>query len=92
MPLAHRPLGELVTALAAKQPTPGGGGAAAVAAAIGAAAARMSAAYTTLKKGVESGAAATAQELITELDAVAVTVISRQLDNLAKQKPLQPFY
>jgi len=76
MPLAHSQLGELVTALAAKQPTPGGGVAAAVAAAIGAAAARMSAAYTTRKKDVESGAAVTAQELIAELDAVASTALA----------------
>jgi formiminotetrahydrofolate cyclodeaminase len=63
-----RGLAEFVTALAAKQPTPGGGGAACVAGAIGIAAARMSAAYTTRKKDVESGAATHAQELIAQLD------------------------
>jgi methenyltetrahydrofolate cyclohydrolase len=62
------PVSEFVTALAAKQPTPGGGAAAAVGAAIGSAAACMAAAYTTRKKDKESGAAAAAEGLIGTLD------------------------
>jgi methenyltetrahydrofolate cyclohydrolase len=65
---ATLPIAEFVKQLCAKQPTPGGGAAAAVGAAIGAAAAQMSAAYTQRKKDVESGAAATGQELIRKLD------------------------
>ena len=66
---AQQQIGAFVTALAAKQPTPGGGAAAAVSAAIGAAAAAMSAAYTQRKKDVESGAAEKAVALIGKLDA-----------------------
>lgn len=60
-------LGQFVTALSAKQPTPGGGAAAAVSASIGAAAAQMSAAYTQRKKDHESGASEKANILISSL-------------------------
>jgi len=60
-------LGAFVEALSAKQPTPGGGAAAAIGAAIAAAAAEMAANYTQRKKDIESGAAASAQELIAKL-------------------------
>jgi formiminotetrahydrofolate cyclodeaminase len=73
---SHRGVADFVTALAAKQPTPGGGGAACVAGAIGMAAARMSAAYTTRKKDVQSGAAAHAQELIAQLDTFAAVALA----------------
>lgn len=66
--LESQPVSAFVTALAAKQPTPGGGAAAAVGAAIGAAAAAMAGAYTTRKKDKESGAAAAAETLIATLD------------------------
>ncbi|KAL3779213.1 hypothetical protein ACHAWO_012857 [Cyclotella atomus] len=71
-PTKSLPIDQFLTALAAKQPTPGGGAAAAVAAAIGNAAASMAAAYTTRKKDVESGAAAMATELITSLDVTSL--------------------
>ncbi|KAL3802621.1 hypothetical protein HJC23_011945 [Cyclotella cryptica] len=67
-PTKSLPIDQFLTALAAKQPTPGGGAAAAISAAVGAAAASMAAAYTTRKKDVESGAAAKATDLITTLD------------------------
>ena len=60
-------LDQFVSALAAKQPTPGGGAAAAVGAAVGSSAAQMAAQYTQRKKDVESGAAAKAQALIETL-------------------------
>lgn len=60
-----------ISALAAKQPTPGGGAAAAIGAAVGAAAAAMAAAYTNRKKDRESGAAAAAEALIATLDTTA---------------------
>mmetsp|Transcript_20077 Transcript_20077/g.24820 ORF Transcript_20077/g.24820 Transcript_20077/m.24820 type:complete len:193 (-) Transcript_20077:51-629(-) len=61
-------VGQFVTTLAAKQPTPGGGAAAAVGASIGAAAASMSAAYTQRKKDKESGAAEKASRLMASFD------------------------
>jgi formiminotetrahydrofolate cyclodeaminase len=61
-------IGQFVTALSAKQSTPGGGAAAAVGAAVGAAAAQMAAAYTTRKKDKESGAAEKAQDLISSMN------------------------
>lgn len=73
---SQRGVADFVTALAAKQPTPGGGGAACVAGAIGMAAARMSAAYTTRKKDAESGAATHAQELIAQLDDYAQVALA----------------
>jgi formiminotetrahydrofolate cyclodeaminase len=60
-------LGQFITALSTKQPTPGGGAAAAVGAAVGAAAAQMSAAYTQRKKDKESGAAEKANRLIASI-------------------------
>ncbi|KAG8458726.1 hypothetical protein KFE25_012924 [Diacronema lutheri] len=60
---ASTSVGDFVTELCAKTPTPGGGAAAAVTAAVGEAAAAMSCAYTQRKKDVESGAAAKASEL-----------------------------
>ena len=72
MSAASLTIDAFVGQLAAKQPTPGGGAAAAVGASVGAAAAAMSAAYTQRKKDVESGAAATAQELIAKLDTAAL--------------------
>jgi len=65
---AAQQIGKFVTALAAKQSTPGGGAAAAVGAAVGASAASMAAAYTTRKKDKESGAAEKAEALIQKLD------------------------
>ena len=53
-PTKSLPLDQFLTALAAKQPTPGGGAAAAISSAVGAAAASMAAAYTTRKRDVES--------------------------------------
>ena len=61
-------IGQFVSALSSKQPTPGGGAAAAVGAAVGAAAAQMAAAYTMRKKDEENGAAARASALIAKLD------------------------
>jgi len=60
-------LGQFVTALSAKQPTPGGGAAAAIGGAIGGAAAQMAAAYTKRKKDIESGAADKADALINSI-------------------------
>ncbi len=61
-------LGQFITSLSAKQPTPGGGAAAAVSGAIGGAAAQMSAAYTQRKKDRESGAAEHAKTLISSIN------------------------
>ncbi|KAJ1481144.1 hypothetical protein T484DRAFT_1808525, partial [Baffinella frigidus] len=68
---AKQPIGEWVTALGAKKPTPGGGAAAAVVAAIGAAAGAMAAIYTTRKKDEESGVAADARALAESLNSAA---------------------
>jgi len=61
-------LGQFITSLSIKQPTPGGGAAAAIGGAIGGAAAQMAAAYTQRKKDKESGAAAKAEQLISIID------------------------
>jgi formiminotetrahydrofolate cyclodeaminase len=61
-------LGQFITSLSIKQPTPGGGAAAAIGGAIGGAAAQMAAAYTQRKKDKESGAAAKAEQLIGSID------------------------
>lgn len=61
-------IGNFVTALSNKQPTPGGGAAAAVGAAVGAAAAQMAAVYTSRKVDVESGAAVKAEALIASIN------------------------
>lgn len=61
-------LGQFITSLSVKQPTPGGGAAAAVGGAIGGAAAQMAAAYSQRKKDKESGAAAKAEQLISSID------------------------
>eukprot|EP00593_Proboscia_inermis_P006843 CAMPEP_0171304950 /NCGR_PEP_ID=MMETSP0816-20121228/14719_1 /TAXON_ID=420281 /ORGANISM="Proboscia inermis, Strain CCAP1064/1" /LENGTH=191 /DNA_ID=CAMNT_0011785391 /DNA_START=26 /DNA_END=601 /DNA_ORIENTATION=- len=61
-------LGQFITSLSTKQPTPGGGAAAAIGGAIGGAAAQMAAAYTQRKKDKESGAAAKADQLIASIN------------------------
>lgn len=61
-------IGEFVSNLSSKTPTPGGGAAAAIGAAIGGAAAKMSASYTMRKKDIESGAAGRAETLIKSID------------------------
>ena len=70
-PTKSLPLDQFLTALAAKQPTPGGGAAAAIVAAIGSAAARMAAAYTTRRNDEESAA----RELMRALDASTMAFV-----------------
>lgn len=61
-------IGEFISQLSAKSPTPGGGGASAIGAAIGGAAAKMAAAYTSRKKDIETGAALKAETLMKRID------------------------
>mmetsp|Transcript_4016 Transcript_4016/g.7713 ORF Transcript_4016/g.7713 Transcript_4016/m.7713 type:complete len:196 (+) Transcript_4016:191-778(+) len=82
-------LGQFVTALSSKQPTPGGGAAAAVSAAIGAAAAQMSAAYTQRKKDQESGAAEKANSLISSLSVHAENYLHAADEDAAAYADLQ---
>lgn len=67
-PTGTQQIGQFVTDLAAKLPTPGGGAAAAISASIGAAAAVMSAAYTSRKKDIASGNAEFARKLTESVD------------------------
>jgi Methenyl tetrahydrofolate cyclohydrolase len=82
-------LGQFITALSSKQPTPGGGAAAAVSAAIGAAAAQMSAAYTQRKKDQESGASEKAQALISSLASHTETYLNAADEDAAAYADLQ---
>ena len=72
---------EFVTALAAKQSTPGGGSAAAVTAAIGAAAAQMAANYTQRPQDETSGHMSKARVL---MEAIDLDLLLQRADDDAK--------
>mmetsp|Transcript_15250 Transcript_15250/g.41504 ORF Transcript_15250/g.41504 Transcript_15250/m.41504 type:complete len:191 (+) Transcript_15250:27-599(+) len=86
---ASKEIGAWVTALGAKEPTPGGGAAAAVAAAIGAASGAMAAIYTTRKKDEELGVAEDARKLAASLNAAAASCISVADDDATAYAALQ---
>ena len=84
---AEQSIAGWVSALAARQPTPGGGGAAAIAAAIGAAAGAMSARYTTGKRWEDR--AEQAEALATQLDQVAADCLALADEDAAAYLALQ---
>ncbi len=84
MTTATHPTGDLITALAARQPTPGGGAAAAVAAALGAATGAMAARYTTGPKWADRQIEATAMaDALTTAASVLLAVADADADAFA---------